>query len=576
MSVDAAYRVSPLDPDDLARLGPYRLAGRLGSGGMGVVYLALDPDDRYVAIKLVHAWLAGDPEFRGRFRSEVERARQVPSYCTAEVLDADLDHDPPYLVVEYVDGPSLADVVDDRGPLSYANLHSVAVGVATALTGIHGAGVIHRDLKPENVLLAPGSPKVIDFGIARAFEATSGHTRTDQMVGTVAYMAPERFSSEPGTPLTAAADVFAWGCVIAYAGTGRTPFHGDSPAATAARILTQPPHLRDLEEPLRGLVRLTLAKEPEDRPTARELLDLLVDGPPEPPPPPVPSPAWPRPPATYPAPHPVFAERPARRPSGLLALLAVLLMVAGIATVIAVLRFGGQAAGDPAAATRDDGRAAGAPPATTAAADPTALPVRPPALRPSPVRPATPDPAGRPIIQDSLNRPGQWTDSEIREENARCVVRNVLRATRNDRGTFQCEGPRKRIPDGFSAAVTVSLETLGGCASVWIHWDDTAGGQVLRICQEGFALAEDTPDDQRVIGTLSLGRPLPLHKALRVKLVVDGGLVGVFLSGGLVGRIPLPPDSADSGQVVLGISVQSLAVPPPYTVTFADIDIEAL
>lgn len=266
--MDTASRVSPLRRGDPGRLGGYRVIGRLGSGGMGVVYLATDRDDELVAVKLVHATLVGDPEFRGRFRSEVERARQVPSFCTAEVLDADLDHNPPYLVVEYVDGPSLAEVVEESGPLRSAALHSLAVGVATALTGIHGAGVIHRDLKPGNVLLAPGSPKVIDFGIARAFEATSQHTRTDQMVGTVAYMAPERFSSEPGTPLTAAADVFAWGCVVAYAGTGRTPFHGDSPPATAARILTQPPHLGVLPEPLRGLVELSLSKHPEERPTA--------------------------------------------------------------------------------------------------------------------------------------------------------------------------------------------------------------------------------------------------------------------------------------------------------------------
>jgi eukaryotic-like serine/threonine-protein kinase len=279
MSVDAAERASPLHRDDATTLGPYRLAGRLGTGGMGVVYLGLDRQDRYVAIKLVHARLAGDPEFRDRFRSEVERARQVPSFCTAEVLDADLDHTPPYLVVEYVDGPSLAQVVHERGPLSPSHLHSVAVGVATALTGIHGAGVIHRDLKPENVLLAPGSPKVIDFGIARAFEVTSQHTQTGQWVGTVSYMAPERFSDRPGTPLTPAADIFAWGCVVAYAGTGQTPFHGDSPEATAARILTQPPHLDGLSEPLRGLVELAIVKDPADRPTARELLDLLVSGP---------------------------------------------------------------------------------------------------------------------------------------------------------------------------------------------------------------------------------------------------------------------------------------------------------
>jgi serine/threonine protein kinase len=132
---------------------------------MGTVYLAHTPDGVPVAVKVVRSDLAHDEEFRRRFRSEVSRARQVPPFCTAEVLDADPDHERPYLVVEYVDGPSLATVVKERGPLSQANLHGLAIGVATALTAIHGAGVIHRDLKPNNVLLAAGSPKVIDFGI---------------------------------------------------------------------------------------------------------------------------------------------------------------------------------------------------------------------------------------------------------------------------------------------------------------------------------------------------------------------------------------------------------------------------
>jgi eukaryotic-like serine/threonine-protein kinase len=266
---------TPLRPTDPRTLGGYRLSARLGQGGMGTVYLGHGPGGRPVAIKVVKPELAYEEEFRARFRSEVNRARQVPPFCTAELLDADFDHETPYLVTEFVDGPSLQEVVTEQGPLSGGNLHSVAVGVATALAAIHGAGVIHRDLKPANVLFALGSPKVIDFGIARAFEATSQHTGTDQMVGTVAYMAPERFDSD-SSRIGPAADVFAWGVVVAYAGTGRTPFGGDTAAATAGAILTRPPKLDGLPQPLRDLVARTLEKEPELRPTAFELLDQLV------------------------------------------------------------------------------------------------------------------------------------------------------------------------------------------------------------------------------------------------------------------------------------------------------------
>lgn len=273
--------IQPLRVGDPARLGGYELLGRLGAGGMGVVYLGRTPQGRKVAIKAIRAEYAGDDEFRRRFRSEVNRVRQVPPFSTAEVLDADPDHEPPYLVVEYVDGPSLADLVRQRGPLTGSALHQVAVGIGTALTAIHGAGVIHRDLKPGNVLFAFGGPKVIDFGIARPIEATSQHTGTDQMVGTVAYMAPERFDPANGQRVNQAADIFAWGAVVTYAATGRTPFAADSAAATAMRILTQPPDLSGLTGPLRDLVEQTLAKDPAHRPTARQLLDaLLAQGPP--------------------------------------------------------------------------------------------------------------------------------------------------------------------------------------------------------------------------------------------------------------------------------------------------------
>ena len=590
MSVDTAYRVSPLRRGDPERLGVYRLIGRLGSGGMGVVYLGLDRDDGYVAVKLVHATLAYDPEFRGRFRSEVERARQVPSFCTAEVLDADLDHNPPYLVVEYVDGPSLAEVVEERGPLKAANLHSVAVGVATALTGIHGAGVIHRDLKPENVLLAPGSPKVIDFGIARAFEATSQFTRTDQMVGTVAYMAPERFSAEPGTDLTAAADIFAWGCVVGYAGTGQTPFHGDSPPATAGRILTQPPHLAGLPEPLRGLVELALAKDPEDRPTARELLDMLLGD--EPVPRRMPAvtgsqtgaPEMARAELLQPAfDYDDYPPRPARPAGGrnttgarLLAILAVLLVIAGIVTVAAVLGLGGKF-GDAlvsGAQRSDGGGAAEGSGGTVPDASAPALnaPGGSATRVPAPVEPT----GGEEIIRDPLTQPGQWLDSEIREQNANCFTKGVMQARRVDRGIYQCVGPDEVIEDDFGVEVTTTLQTAGSCAAIWFHWTPSKGGHVLRVCQQSMSIAADMPNNGRVFGTLKLAKPIALQKSTRVHLVVRNGRADVYRGGSFVGTVALPDDQPETGQVRLGISVEALNASPSYTVTFANVDIRSL
>ncbi|MFI5897632.1 WD40 repeat domain-containing serine/threonine protein kinase [Actinoplanes sp. NPDC051513] len=252
------------------------MLARLGEGGMGTVYLARGRDGRAVAIKVIKPENSRDPEYRARFRSEVERARRVPPFCTAEVLDADPDHETPYLVVEFVDGPSLADVVRDQGPLTAANVHGVAIGVATALVAIHGAGIIHRDLKPANVLFALGTPKVIDFGIAQPTEPTSQHTRPDHVVGTIAYMAPERFDTDRRRPLTPASDVFAWGVVVTYAATGHLPFAGDSPVATVGQILIQPPDLDGLTGGLRELVASALEKDPARRPSAAELLDRLL------------------------------------------------------------------------------------------------------------------------------------------------------------------------------------------------------------------------------------------------------------------------------------------------------------
>ncbi|MFI0480687.1 DUF4389 domain-containing protein [Actinomadura sp. 9N215] len=268
-----AYAAEPLEQDEPRVLGPYRLLGRLGRGGMGTVYLAAEPDGRRVAVKVVNRELAGEPAFLARFRREVTAARRVHRFCTAPVLDAGLDQDPPYIVTEYIDGPSLEKAVGGKGPLPGSDLEGVAVGVATALAAIHGAGIVHRDLKPANVLLSSTGPRVIDFGIARALDAPDGPTRTGQFVGTPAYIAPEVLRGEP---VEQASDVFSWGCVVAYAGTGRPPFQGKTVADTFHRIGHDEPDLDGLDPRLRDVVGAALGKDPRTRPTARQILTRLV------------------------------------------------------------------------------------------------------------------------------------------------------------------------------------------------------------------------------------------------------------------------------------------------------------
>ncbi|WP_328610743.1 serine/threonine-protein kinase [Amycolatopsis sp. NBC_00345] len=257
---------------DPRKIGRYRVLRRLGAGGMGTVYLGAGKDGRPVAVKVIRAEHAADPVFRARFRHEVEAARRVRRFCTAPILDADPDADPPYLVTEFVDGPSLHDLVATAGPLRSADLEALAVGVVAALTAIHDAGVVHRDLKPANVLLSPFGPRVIDFGVARVTDLTRLSV-DGELLGTPAFMAPEQVRAEP---VTAAADVFAWGAVVAFAARGASPFDGDSVAAVIHRILTGEPELDGLDGALRDQVRAALAKSPEHRPTAHDILQSLV------------------------------------------------------------------------------------------------------------------------------------------------------------------------------------------------------------------------------------------------------------------------------------------------------------
>ncbi|MEV4572675.1 serine/threonine-protein kinase [Nonomuraea jabiensis] len=254
-------------------IGGYTLRRLLGRGGMGEVHLASTPTGGLAALKVIHPALARDPAFRRRFEREVAAARRVARFCTAPVLDAGIDGDVAYLVTEYVKGPDLAQAVKEQGPLSGGNLEALAVGIATALSAIHGAGVIHRDLKPSNVLLSPLGPRVIDFGIAQLVEHDS--LASQAILGTPAFMAPEQVRGEPLTP---AADVFAWGGVIAFAGTGRLPFGGGAPGEVLYRITQHGPRLDGLDEGIRQVVERALAKDPRLRPTAQRLLADLVGG----------------------------------------------------------------------------------------------------------------------------------------------------------------------------------------------------------------------------------------------------------------------------------------------------------
>jgi eukaryotic-like serine/threonine-protein kinase len=260
---------SQLLPGDPAQLGGYRLAGRLGAGGMGRVYLAFTPGGRPVAMKVLRPELGDDPEFRARFRQEIAAAQRVSGLFTAQVLDGNPDGSPPWLVTVYVPGPSLSEAVSGHGPLPEASVLLVVAGVAEALMAIHAAGLVHRDLKPSNVLLAADGPRVIDFGIARAVHAPM-LTRTGFRIGSPPFMAPEQVQ---GDQLTAATDVFALGALAVYAATGRPPFGGGGDAAVMYRVLHFEPDLTGVPGQLEGLSRACLALDPRARPTPARVIE---------------------------------------------------------------------------------------------------------------------------------------------------------------------------------------------------------------------------------------------------------------------------------------------------------------
>jgi protein kinase-like protein len=260
--------VGGLEPADPRLIGPYQLLGRLGAGGMGRVFLGVSAAGRPVAVKVVHAELAADPEFRVRFSTEVAAARKVSGLFTALVVDADLDAPVPWLATAYVAGPSLSEAVRSSGPLTAWSLLALAAGLAKSLTAIHAAGVVHGDLKPSNVLLAPDGPRVIDFGISQAAEAAP-LARAGLVVGTPSFMAPEQAAGEEVGPRS---DVFSLGAVLAFAATGRKPFGTGPPAAVLERVVRVAADLEDAPAEVRPLIEQCLAQDPLQRPTAAELL----------------------------------------------------------------------------------------------------------------------------------------------------------------------------------------------------------------------------------------------------------------------------------------------------------------
>ena len=263
-----------LRPGDPSRVGNYRLIGRLGEGGMGQVFLGLSPGGRQVAVKVIHPEYASGKQFRERFAREIEAARRVGGYYTASVVDADPAADSPWMVTAFIPGPSLQQAVAAGGPFSLERVRQIGAGLAEGLAAIHARGLVHRDLKPSNVILADDGPRIIDFGIARAAEA-SPMTTAGMVVGTYSYMSPEQLRGEVAGP---ASDVFALGCTLAFAATARVTFGEDSIVTVMYRITTEPPDLTGVPEEngFRPLISECLAKNPAERPALAAIMERLA------------------------------------------------------------------------------------------------------------------------------------------------------------------------------------------------------------------------------------------------------------------------------------------------------------
>ncbi|MER0479723.1 serine/threonine-protein kinase [Streptomyces sp. Edi2] len=267
--------MEPLEAADPRAAGPYQLLGRLGSGGMGRVFVGESVTGRRVAVKLVREDLAATPGFRDRFRREAKLAMRAGGFWTAPVVDADPDATMPWIASQYVEGPSLDEHVIQQGPLDEPEVRRLGTGLAEAIASFHRGGLVHRDLKPSNVLLVDDGPRVIDFGISKALETTGGTdlTKAGTVLGTPGFMSPEQALGQPVGPPS---DVFSLGSLLVYAVTGAGPFGDGSSHALLFRVVYEAPDLSAVPDGLRGLVQDCLHKSPEGRPTADALLARLA------------------------------------------------------------------------------------------------------------------------------------------------------------------------------------------------------------------------------------------------------------------------------------------------------------
>lgn len=265
--------MQPLSAGDPHEIGPYRVVGRLGAGGMGLVYAGVDSAGRRVAIKLVHEALSTDLEFRRRFSREISVLTEVDGACVARVLGSDSGTERPWLATEFIPGPTLEQHVRAEGPLTGDALYGLAAGLAEALVAMHAADVVHRDLKPTNVILSPQGPRLIDFGIAKVLDGTA-MTHTGTLIGSPGWISPEEYGEGPaGTP----ADVYGWAMLVLFAVTGEPPYGTGRPEVLAYKVREEIPDLEAVPEGLRELVGRALDKDPDKRPAADDVLAAVTE-----------------------------------------------------------------------------------------------------------------------------------------------------------------------------------------------------------------------------------------------------------------------------------------------------------